>query len=132
MENMFEMATKMKLRFPYKGLISVEDLWDLSAEKLDGIFKVLNAQVKQVKEESLLNKKTAEDKVLDLQINIIKYIVKVKLDEADAKLKAKALKEEEQKILSVLAEKNDEAIKNMSKEELEKKLAEIQQQKTQL
>ena len=32
--NMFEVATRNKFRFPFKGLISVEDLWELSVDNL--------------------------------------------------------------------------------------------------
>ena len=43
MENKFEIAIRNKYRFPYKGMITIEDLWDLSVTQLDGIFKTLNA-----------------------------------------------------------------------------------------
>ena len=65
---MFEFATRTKMRFPFKGMISVEDLWDLSVKELDSIFKTLNAQVKKSQEESLLATKTKEDEVLAAQI----------------------------------------------------------------
>ena len=81
MEKMFENATRTKMRFPFKGMISVEDLWDLSVKDLDTIFKTLNAQVKKSQEESLLVTKTEEDEVLSTQIEIVKYIVAVKLAE---------------------------------------------------
>lgn len=41
---MFEVAVRNKFRFPFKGVISVEDLWDLSVQQLDGIFKTLKSQ----------------------------------------------------------------------------------------
>lgn len=43
-EKMFETAVRNKMRFPYKGQISVEDLWDLDVNALDGVFKTLNSQ----------------------------------------------------------------------------------------
>ena len=45
-KNMFEVATREKMRFPFKGMISVEDLWDLSVQNLDKVFKTLNSQRK--------------------------------------------------------------------------------------
>lgn len=35
--NIFEKATKEKYRFPFKGQVSVEDLWDLKLQDLDSI-----------------------------------------------------------------------------------------------
>ena len=72
MEKMFEFALRNKVRFPYKGMISVEDLYDLSARELDSVFKTLNAQVKKSQEESLLATKTKEDETLSVQIEIVK------------------------------------------------------------
>ena len=48
---MFEIATRNKFRFPFKGVISTEDLWDLSVESLDNVFKTLNSEMKKTKEE---------------------------------------------------------------------------------
>ena len=66
--NMFEFAVRNKVRFPFKGLITVEDLWDLSVRELDNIFKTLNAQMKKSEEESLLATKSKEDETLSVQI----------------------------------------------------------------
>ena len=52
---MFEVAVRDKFRYPYKGVIATEDLWDLSVQQLDGIFKTLKSQEKKAQEESLLN-----------------------------------------------------------------------------
>jgi len=125
MEKMFEVAVRNKFRFSFRGLISVEDLWDLSVVNLDSIFKTLNSQLKQTKEESLLDVKTKQDKELDVKIEIVKYIVKVKLEEENLRLKAKERKEQKQKILEILSEKQDENLKGKSIEELEKMLNEL-------
>ena len=119
MEKMFEFALKNKVRFPYKGLVSVEDLFDLSVRDLDGIFKTLNAQIKKSQEESLLATKTKEDETLAIQIEIVKHIVKTKLDEAETAKQSKELKEKKQKLMEMIAEKKDEALRNASVEELQ-------------
>lgn len=74
-EKMFETAVRNKMRFPYKGQISVEDLWDLDVNALDGVFKTLNSKVKVSQEESLLRTRSKESEELMVQIEIVKYIV---------------------------------------------------------
>ena len=125
MEKMFEYAARNKVRFPFKGLISVEDLWDLTLANLDSIYKTLNKQVKQSEEESLLNTKTTVDKELDVQIAIVKHIVAVKLAEQEAREKASAKKAQKQKIMAIIASKQDEALQNSSVEDLQKMLDEL-------
>lgn len=122
--NLFEVATRTKMRFPYKGSSDVEQLWDLSVTELDKVFKALNSQSKQAKEESLLNTKSKEDEILDMKIEIVKYIVSVKLAEKEAREKASANREKNQKIMEIIAAKKDEALHNMSVEELERMLTE--------
>lgn len=125
-QNMFEIATKNKLRFPFKGLISVEDLWDLSVQNLDSIFKTLNAEKKKISEESLLNVKTKEDETLEIKIGIVKHIADIKMEEAERKRKAKEIKEQKQKILEVLQAKKNEALQNKTPEELEEMLKSLE------
>lgn len=120
--NMFEVATRNKFRFPFKGLISVEDLWELSVDNLDSIFKSLNSEMKKTKEESLLSTKTREDEVLETKIEIVKYIVSVKLAEKEQRERAFHNKERNQKIMDIIAAKKDAELQNMSIEELEKML----------
>lgn len=124
-EKLFEVATRSKMRFPFKGQISVEDLWDLRVEDLDSVFKTLNSKVKQAKEDSLLDTKTKADEILDIQIEIVKHIFTTKSDEAAARAKAKERKEQKQKIMSIMASKQEEALQNKSIEELEKMLNEL-------
>lgn len=119
MEKIFETAVRTKMRFPFKGMISVEDLWDLTVENLDSVFKTLNSHLKQVKEESLLDARTKQDKELDTKIEIIKYIVGVKLEEEALRLKAKEKREQKQKILEIMSRKQNEAMEGKSMEELQ-------------
>ena len=124
-ENIFEFASRNKVRFPFKGMISVEDLWDLSLTNLDSIYKTLNKQVKQSEEESLLSTKASVDTELEVQIAIVKHIVSVKLAEKEAAEKAFAKKAQKQKIMSIIATKQDEALQNSSIDDLKKMLDEL-------
>lgn len=124
-EKIFEFATRNKVRFPFKGMISVEDLWDLSLTNLDSIYKTLNKQVKQSEEESLLNTKANVDTELEVQIAIVKHIVSVKLVEKEAAEKASAKKAQKQKIMSIIATKENEALQNSSIDDLKKMLDEL-------
>ena len=117
--NLFEMATRKKFRFPFKGMISVEDLWDLSVQNLDTVFKALNAEAKQVKEESLLATKSTEDTILDAKIEIVKHIVKVKLEEANQRQEAAEKREQKRRLQELIATKQDEALQGKSIEELQ-------------
>ena len=115
---MFEVAVRNKFRYPYKGVIATEDLWDLSVQQLDGIFKTLKSQEKKAKAESLLDTRTPEDEILTAKIEIIKYIVNTKLEEAKQAERAKEAHDQKQKILGILAEKQDEDLRNKTPEEL--------------
>lgn len=123
MTNLFEMATRKKFRFPFKGMISVEDLWDLSVQNLDTVFKSLNAEVKQVKEESLLATKSTEDAILDAKIEIVKHIVKIKLDETEQRQQAIAKREQKRRLQELIATKQDEELQGKSVEELQAMLS---------
>ena len=125
-EKMFETAVRNKMRFPYKGQISVEDLWDLDVNALDGVFKTLNSKVKVSQEESLLRTRSKESEELMVQIEIVKYIVSVKLAEAEARKNAEANRAKRQQILGILADKQESDLKNKSPEELQEMLAALE------
>lgn len=124
--NLFEVAVREKYRFPYKGMISTEDLWDLSVNALDSIFKTLNKERKNADEESLLDVKDNVNTTLENKIAIIKYVVNVKQTEAAEKLLEREKKQQKQKIMNMIAKKQDETLENMSQEELLKKLSELE------
>jgi len=122
MRNIFEKATKDKIRFEYKGQISTEDLWDLSVTELDTIFKKLNSKKKQITEDSLLEVKTSENVLLNTQIKIVTSIVEQKLAEKEMQVAFKERKEKKEKIMEILASKQDSDLKEKSTEELQEML----------
>jgi len=121
-KNIYEKATRNKIRFDYKGLISVEDVWDLGVTELDEIYKELNSDKKQLTEDSLLDKKTTKDYVLETKIDIIKHIVETKLNEESTHLLLKEKQEKKQKIMEILSSKQDSELQEKSSEELKEML----------
>lgn len=124
MENLFEIAAREKYRFPYKGQITVEDLWDLSPTALDGIYKTLNKDIKAQDEESLMNEREADPTTANM-VEIVKHIFAVKREEQRAKKAAIENAEKRRHIMDILARKQDEALNNKSEEELLKMLDEL-------
>ena len=122
---LFETATRNKMRFPFRGMISVEDLWDLSLTNLDSVFKTLNAEAKKSEEESLLETKSKENEELSNKIEIVKYIVNIKLEEKKTRENARKNAEMKPRLLEIKAKRQDAALENMSDEDLDKMLAEL-------
>lgn len=120
MENnkLFVMATQQKFRFPFKGQVSVEDLWDMNVRDLDAVFKALNSQMKQASEESLLATKSSADRILEAKIGIVKFIVSAKLADAEEKRIRAEQREKKNRIAEILADKQDEELRGKSVEEL--------------
>lgn len=121
-ETMFETASRRKYRFPFHGSINTEDLWDLSVQNLDLVFKALNAQVKQSSEESLLQTKNPASQQLETQIAIVKHIVSVKLAEAETRRLASENAQKKRRIMEIISSKQDEELHSKSIEELSKML----------
>lgn len=123
MENKFIQATRLKLRFSTAvGVLSVEDLWDLPLESknkvnLDSIAIALHRELKDTKEESFISKSRANP-ILEMKLDIVKYIIEVKLQEAEDKAKAKVKSEQRAKIADLIEEKQNESLKALSLEEL--------------
>lgn len=123
METIFTNASRKKYRFNYKGVITTEDLWDLSLKDLDSIYKSLRKQEKmEDEEESLLTTKTAADTELSEKIAIVKFIVQTKQEEAAAAMNAKVKADRRQEILAVIDRKKKAALDEMSIEDLSKML----------
>lgn len=131
--NIFEKAARLKIRFSSgQGMISVEDLFDLpltstvrGKANLDDIGKVILRALKTTEEESLVNPSAPADDMLKLQLEIVKHVIKVKQDANAERLLAKEKAEKKQRILALLADKENEEMAGKSKEELLKELEEL-------
>jgi hypothetical protein len=119
---LFERATKQKIRFQYKGQCSVEDLWDLPVEELDGIYQVLRSEQKDACGESLIRKPTVATTKLNLKVDLVKHIVGVKLQEVEARKARAENKLRKGRIAAILAQKQDQKLMDMSEEDLQKEL----------
>ena len=124
---MFEKASRIKLRFATtKGLLSVEDLWDLSLQSLDSIAKGVNKQVKESQEESFITTRSKSNTELELSLEILKHVIKVKLEEKEAKEQASLRKAELETLRQLKAEKATETLKSLSEEEIDARIAALE------
>lgn len=124
MNELFIHAAKNKYRFPFKGQIATEDLFDLKLEDLDSIYKSLNKQVAKDNEASLLSTNKV-DKELRERIEIVKYVFIQKQKEKEDALLAAEKKQKREKILSAIANKQEQNLQNASIEELQAMLEDL-------
>ena len=133
MSNIFEQSTRQALRFPsVRGELNTEQLWDLALTSrngfdLDSVAKEVNQRLKAISEESFVIKTSNPEKSdLELKLEVLKHIIAVKQAEADARRNAADRAAERQKLYDILAEKQDSALKELSVEDIQKRLAELQ------
>ena len=117
-KNLFEIATREKYRFVYKGTVTIEDLWDISLSGLDSIYKALNAEAKKSQEESLLTQKTKDEETILNKIGIVRHVFSEKMAEKAKAERALKNLQQRKRILEVIADKEDASLKDKSIEEL--------------
>jgi len=126
--SIFEQASRAKLRFMSpKGALTVEDLWDLpltsatGKPNLDAIGVSLMKAVKESSETlSLVNPGTADagKSEMMLAFNVVKHIIDVRLAESKAASEARAKTETKQKLLEIIAKKQDSELEGKTLDEL--------------
>ena len=130
-ENIFEKASRKKLRFNTNaGLLSVEDLWDLPLTEgkvnLNDLAKSVNKLIKDDDEDFVKVRKRATKEESDnkLRLEILKRVIEVRVEEKERREKALERKREKELIANIIAEKQNEELKNKSIEELKKMIEE--------
>jgi hypothetical protein len=121
----FKQASKLKLRFATdKGLLSTEQLWDLNQTQLANLIKSIKKVLKQTDNDDDLSFLTTTSSVADtenkLRFDIAKEIYLTKKKEIEELRDAAQIKQENEKILSIIARKKESKLEEMSVEELEK------------
>ena len=133
MNNIFEYATRNKLRFTsVKGELSIEQLWDVPLRSSDGfnldaIARAANRYFKEATEESFVSTtRTPAQTRLEATLETVKYVIAAKLsDEVAAKRQADNRIERE-KLLKILAEKQDGKLSDLSEKELQRRIAALE------
>lgn len=121
--DIFKYAVKNKLRFNYKGLCTIEDLYDIPLSDLDGMYGALKRRQKNFGVDSLLNKKSSEEKEVGIKIEIIETIVRDRLADQAKATKAQQTREKNRRIAEIIADKEDAALHDMSLDDLKAMLA---------
>ncbi len=120
---MFEKASRLKLRFDtVRGCLSVEDLWDLplssrtGAPNLDDIAVSLHNALKT--DTISFVKAEKPNPLIQLSFDTVKHVIEVRLAEKAASDEARAKADQKQKILAIMARKEDAELENSSMDEL--------------
>ncbi len=129
---MFEKASRLKLRFDTsKGVLSAEDLWDLpltsarNGANLNDVAKGINRELKAAGEEDFVNPSGMTDEVLQLKFNIVKHVIAVRLAENEAAKAVAEKKAKKERLLEIIAHKQDEQLQGAALEDLQKMVAEL-------
>lgn len=129
---LFEIASRKKYRFDsVKGELTVEQLWDLpltsrTAFDLDNVARHINAELLSVSEGSFVQTTVNPRKFeLEEKLELVKHVIKVRIEENSAKLAAASRQDEIRKLEEILSRKKDDALGAMAPEEIEKRLNEL-------
>lgn len=129
--NIFEQATRQGFRFETtKGLLNVEDLWNLpltsntGRANLEEIARDLQKKLNDTAV-SFVSDTSPVNEVYQAQFNIVLHIINAKLTERKAAQDAMAIREKKQKILAIIEQKQDQALTAASLEDLQAMLSSL-------
>lgn len=123
--NLFEKATRAALRFESAvGHITTEDLWSMpltssTRANLNDIAKGLHSQLKAADGEvSFVEPAAKSNEELQLKFDVVKRVIDVRVEERNAARAAAEKSVKKQKIMEIIALKEDQSLSNASVEEL--------------
>ena len=117
--NLFKEATKHNWTFQStKGVLNVQQLWQLTPAQLNDIAMELHSQFKQSKKESFLDT-TEPDTLAELQLNLVVDIIKTKQDDKLSVQSAQANKSHNNMIDDLIEKKKNAQLAEMSIKDLQ-------------
>ena len=118
--NLFEIASRKQYRYTTsKGNVCTEDLWELPLTVLDSSYREHNRVLRETEDESLLDMRNAKTTELTNKRDIIKYVVQTRQAETLAKKQAEDRKAQAARVRELMAQRQDDALKGKSDEELQ-------------
>ena len=125
--SIFEQGTRAKLRFTTpNGMLGIEDLWDLPLTSrranLDDIARYLDAELKSSASLSFVKEGSETNAATKLAFDIVLHIINVKLAEQKAASLAADNREKKQRIMTIIEQKQAEALSASSIEDLQQML----------
>lgn len=127
--SVFEKAIRQKFRFPsIRGLLTTEDLWDLPLTSKNGfdlnsVAQAVNAEVKATGEESFVGDSTPASAVAVLKLDVVKSVIATKIAERDAEVTRKEKRQKRDRLLELLANKEDDALQELTPDQIKEQLA---------
>ena len=105
-----------------KGLLTVENLWDLSLSELDSLAVELEKAYKMSGKKSFITPKSKKDKEMKLRFDLVLDILNTKVEENEIAREEFETESENQKILEIIKRKQDSELESKSIEDLKKML----------
>lgn len=129
---MYKKASQQKLRIATsRGMLSVEQLWDLPKEEIGQLAVALRKRIKDARGingdselDFLQPAEHAEETADELTFRILKDIYQTLQADEDSARRLAAKRQRNRKLLEVIARKQDQELEGKSIEELEKMLEE--------
>lgn len=127
-KNIYKQATRLQLRFSSElGELSVYDLWDLPLTSkrsisLNSLAQGIHRQ-KETELKNFVDDQSEESSLLELKLNLVKDIIETK----KAENKAKETRKEISQLETLLKQKRQDKIKEMSEDDLSAKIKEMRE-----
>ena len=124
MANIFERASKKRLRFPTEiGNLTVEDLWLADLNQLDKLAVALQEELERSTNKSFLEPKR-NDVDLKLRFEIAKSIIESRLADIEKTKSAAKTKAKNQLIMQIIEQKENQELLETPIEELREMMQE--------